>query len=252
MAKSTINDGLKFGATAMVAGAAAVLLESLLSPHDTGHDYGDKSKKTPSPDRRSRRSDDGSESRVSGGSGRNRDRSLPRSDKGSESRRHDKSPQNRDRRSRTSDGLSSRYDGRLPYRSHHSDTSSDPRNREPPYSLVSISSQRDGVSPFPRTEIDFGDEQDDPGFTSEEDIFITRDDSSDDGFSLDEDPTPFPVKIYDPLQGNRYIRVIKLHRGAEPDPLHCSLFQMHLEDSDPFEAISYVWGEEHPRLLRSV
>ncbi|KAE9365056.1 HET-domain-containing protein, partial [Stipitochalara longipes BDJ] len=45
-------------------------------------------------------------------------------------------------------------------------------------------------------------------------------------------------------------RLIELLPGKESDPISCSLRPVNLEDAQPFEALSYVWGDG--RSMRSI
>jgi hypothetical protein len=48
--------------------------------------------------------------------------------------------------------------------------------------------------------------------------------------------------VYQPLPRADSIRDLILYPGVENEPLVCSLHVSTLEDAEPYEAISYVWG----------
>jgi hypothetical protein len=52
---------------------------------------------------------------------------------------------------------------------------------------------------------------------------------------------------YRPLPLPNSIRLIELLPGRGSDPISCSLCLVNLEDAQPFEALSYVWGCESDR-----
>jgi hypothetical protein len=52
-----------------------------------------------------------------------------------------------------------------------------------------------------------------------------------------------PLKYqYRPLPSPNSVRLIELLPGKDLDPISCSLRTVNLEDAQPFEALSYVWG----------
>ena len=55
------------------------------------------------------------------------------------------------------------------------------------------------------------------------------------------------AQIYDPLP-DRYVRFVEILSGTFDAPLRCKIFTAHLEKESltPFEAVSYVWGEQEP------
>ncbi|KAF2107901.1 heterokaryon incompatibility protein-domain-containing protein [Lophiotrema nucula] len=53
-----------------------------------------------------------------------------------------------------------------------------------------------------------------------------------------------PQIIYSPIPGPDYIRIIKLLPGQKTDGIKCKLVIMPVgDDTQPYEAISYVWGD---------
>jgi hypothetical protein len=52
---------------------------------------------------------------------------------------------------------------------------------------------------------------------------------------------------YERLQSPQHIRVLRLAPGAQREPIHCSLIQVHLDLCRPYEAISYAWGVAEDR-----
>ncbi|KAH8668989.1 heterokaryon incompatibility protein-domain-containing protein [Xylariales sp. PMI_506] len=50
--------------------------------------------------------------------------------------------------------------------------------------------------------------------------------------------------MYHPLdKAGREFRLLRLHPGATPDPIKADLITSSLRDHEPFEALSYVWGD---------
>jgi hypothetical protein len=41
------------------------------------------------------------------------------------------------------------------------------------------------------------------------------------------------------------IRLLQLEPGSGSDPIKCSLIHARLEESPTYDALSYMWGEEH-------
>jgi hypothetical protein len=52
---------------------------------------------------------------------------------------------------------------------------------------------------------------------------------------------------YQPLSGQREIRLLKLRPGLELDGISCELIHVDLDGELDFEAISYVWGDQTSR-----
>ncbi|MCJ1393775.1 hypothetical protein MMC18_006651 [Xylographa bjoerkii] len=52
--------------------------------------------------------------------------------------------------------------------------------------------------------------------------------------------------VYQPLKGDRDIRLLRLECGRYSDDLRCSLSIVHLDDEPVYEAVSYAWGETIP------
>lgn len=50
--------------------------------------------------------------------------------------------------------------------------------------------------------------------------------------------------IYTPLPSSRHIRVLVIHAGSGDAELSCDLREMLLDAPEPFEALSYVWGDD--------
>ena len=62
-----------------------------------------------------------------------------------------------------------------------------------------------------------------------------------------------PLKYqYRPLPSKNSVRLIELLPGRGSDPISYSLRPINLEDAQPFEALSYVWGRESDRRASSV
>ncbi|KAI0166731.1 HET-domain-containing protein [Hypoxylon sp. FL1284] len=53
---------------------------------------------------------------------------------------------------------------------------------------------------------------------------------------------------YRKLPSSRYIRVLQLHNGKDPDEISCELVVTTLDEAPEFEALSYVWGDFLPRM----
>jgi hypothetical protein len=56
---------------------------------------------------------------------------------------------------------------------------------------------------------------------------------------------------HNPLPGNRYIRLLKLYAGDWDETIRCSLFTLNVDspkETEPFEAISYAWGDATQRV----
>ena len=50
--------------------------------------------------------------------------------------------------------------------------------------------------------------------------------------------------IHSPLDSNRHqLRLLILHQGQQDEPIHCSLKACFISDQEPYEALSYVWGD---------
>jgi hypothetical protein len=96
---------------------------------------------------------------------------------------------------------------------------------------------------------DPGERSNEAGFTSDTDYCDDLEESGDEDFYPSHGHgNRVTDKIYAPLQGELYIRVMKLHKGEQEDPLHCTLSQIPLDGPDDydFQAISYVWGHKYP------
>ncbi|PMD26403.1 hypothetical protein NA56DRAFT_698586 [Hyaloscypha hepaticicola] len=52
----------------------------------------------------------------------------------------------------------------------------------------------------------------------------------------------YPQYLYDPLKGNRVIRLLCLFPAREVDPLRCALRNVDIDGTPCYSAISYVWG----------
>lgn len=59
----------------------------------------------------------------------------------------------------------------------------------------------------------------------------------------DSNDTSPPLYQYCPLPSSGFIRLIGLLPGKDCDPICCSLSTVNLEETPPFEALSYVWGD---------
>ncbi len=63
--------------------------------------------------------------------------------------------------------------------------------------------------------------------------------------SMEEAVDTPPLKYqYRPLTSPHSTRLIELLPGSGSDPISCSLRPVNLEDAQPFEALSYIWGRE--------
>jgi hypothetical protein len=52
--------------------------------------------------------------------------------------------------------------------------------------------------------------------------------------------------IYRPLIGERDFRLINLLQGAGDDPITLTIYHASLDSNPAYEALSYVWGPQHP------
>ena len=67
---------------------------------------------------------------------------------------------------------------------------------------------------------------------------------------MTEKPRPDSPKAQYLYQSNtepRDIRVLRLQRGVWTDPLRCTLYQAHIDETPTYEALSYVWGDPTPK-----
>jgi hypothetical protein len=94
---------------------------------------------------------------------------------------------------------------------------------------------------FPRRGKDISGAVNFHGSDSEYDSEL-EDENSGQHTQVIELPEPFR---HESLPEGRWIRLIKLYPGSGKDPIVVELFHCELDDVPPYEAISYVWGEEN-------
>ncbi|EGU72350.1 hypothetical protein FOPG_18832 [Fusarium oxysporum f. sp. conglutinans race 2 54008] len=59
-------------------------------------------------------------------------------------------------------------------------------------------------------------------------------------------PPPFSSGLYHRLPTENSIRLLEILRGARGTPIASRIYVTQLDDPHPYEALSYVWGEEEP------
>ena len=67
---------------------------------------------------------------------------------------------------------------------------------------------------------------------------------------MTEKPRPDSPKaqyLYQSITEPRHIRVLRLQQGVWTDPLRCTLYQAHIDETPTYEALSYVWGDPTPK-----
>lgn len=61
-----------------------------------------------------------------------------------------------------------------------------------------------------------------------------------------EEQQPKEAYRYQPLESNRHIRLLLLHKRRSWSALRCELLHYDLDQAPPYEALSYTWGNKPP------